>query len=478
MVTGSRLRLLWRAVLRAWHRPTGESVEEAAASGWPLLGFVAFGLAAVVGLVWWLNPAPPDVLRLAGGPPGSAYEVIAKRYAEILRRQGVKVDLLPSAGSRENLEALLGGAKPADAALVQGGVDLPAGAEERLRTLGSVAYEPVWVFYRGNFEIEKLRQLIGWRISVGAEGSGLRGLALKLLSANELPLGERMIALSGLNAAEAIQQSQIDATFVIASQDSPVVQVLLRTPGISLMGFAQADAYVKQFPFLSKIVLPQGAVDLVRDFPAESKTLLATTTNLVAREDLHPALQSMLLQAAAEVHRPAGFFNARGDFPAIRDQTFLPSLEAERFYRSGPPFLQRYLPYWAAVWVDRLVFLMLPIVVLVLPALRLAPAIYRWRMRSRIFRWYGDLKFLENEIRHRYDPARRAEYLDRLDAIEESAYHRRVPLAFADLVYTLREHVELVRRMLDRIAARGLLSEQLNEQISARTTASTEEIKK
>ena len=445
---------------RWWRRQGADSFGDGFADdsggwlGWRLWVLALVVVSLVVGLLWWFNPAPPNRLRLAGGPPGSAYELAAKRYAEVLRRQGLKVELVSSTGARDNLDALLGRHGTADAALVQGGVDLPEGADEKLRTLGSVAYEPVWVFYRGSFEIDKLRQLVGWRISVGAEGSGLRGLALKLLAANDLPLSERMIALSGLNAAEAIQQSQIDVAFVIASQDSPVVQVLLRTPGIRLMSFAQADAYLKQFPFLSKLVLPQGAVDLVHDFPAENTTLLATTTNLVVRAELHPALQSQLLQAAAEVHRAPGFFHARGDFPALRDQTFQPSPEAERFYRAGPPFLQRYLPYWAAVWVDRLVFLLLPVLALALPALRLAPAVYRWRMRSRIFRWYGDLKFLENEIRHRYDAARRADYLGRLDAIEEAAYRRRVPLAYADLVYTLREHVDLVRRMLDRIEVR------------------------
>ena len=461
-----RLSTWWR--LSRWRlKPdsTGASVEdEGAWLGWRLWAYALLAIVLVVGLLWWFNPAPPNQLRLAGGPPGSAYELIAKRYAEVLRRQGVKVELIPSTGSRDNLDSLMGNRGLVDAALIQGGAELPEGAELSLRTLGSVAYEPVWVFYRGNFEIEKLRQLVGWRISVGAEGSGLRGLALKLLTANELPLGDRMIALSGLNAAEAIQQSKIDAAFVIASQDSPVVQVLLHTPGIRLMDFAQADAYVKLFPFLSKLVLPHGAVDLVRDFPTANTTLLATTTNLVVRDELHPALQTLLLQAAAEVHRAPGFFHARGDFPSLRDQTFAPSIEAERFYRSGPPFLQRYLPYWAAVWVDRLFFLLLPVLALALPALRLAPAVYRWRMRSRIFRWYGDLKFLENEVRHRYDPARRGDYQARLDAIEEAAYHRRVPLAFSDLVYTLREHVDLVRRMLDRIEARSQHSASMSEE--------------
>jgi TRAP transporter TAXI family solute receptor len=412
-------------------------------------------LVVVGGAVWLLNPAPPDRLVIAAGPSGGVYDQYARRYAERLRRQGLKVEVLNSTGSAQNLEWLLGKGKRADAALVQGGVTLPEAENERVNTLGSVAYEPVWVFYRGNFEVDKLRQLQGWRISVGADGTGLRGLATQLLDANEIPLGERMIALSGLNAAEAIQQSQIDAAFVIASADSPVVQVLLRSPNIRLMSFSQADAYRHKFPFLSKLVLPQGAADLVRDFPPVDTTLLATTTNLVVNSDLHPALQSQLLQVAADVHRDAGFFHARGEFPSVKDQSFAVSPEADRYYRSGPPFLQRYLPFWAAVLVDRLVFLLLPLIAVLLPAMRVAPAIYRWRVRARIFRCYGDLKFLENELRTRYDPARREAYMARLDSIEDDAYRRKVPLGFTDLVYTLREHVDLVRRMLDRLTMHG-----------------------
>lgn len=412
-------------------------------------------LAAVGATVWLLNPAPPERLVIAAGPPGGDYDQYARRYAERLRRQGLEVEVLNSTGSAQNLEWLLGKGRRADAALVQGGVMPPEAQNERINTLGSVAYEPVWVFYRGNFELDKLRQLQGWRISVGADGSGLRGLAIQLLDANEIATGERMIALSGLNAAEAIQLSRIDAAFVIAAADSPVVQVLLRSPDIRLMTFSQADAYRHKFPFLSKLVLPQGAADLVRDFPAVDTTLLATTTNLVVNADLHPALQNQLLQVAAEVHRDAGFFHARGEFPSVKDQSFAVSPEADRYYRSGPPFLQRYLPFWAAVLVDRLVFLLLPLFAVLVPLMRVAPAVYRWRVRARIFRCYGDLKFLENELRTRYDPGKRETYLARLDSIEDDAYRRKVPLGFTDLVYTLREHVDLVRRMLDRLTVQG-----------------------
>ena len=199
------------------------------------------------------------------------------------------------------------------------------------------------------------------------------------------------------------------------------------------MSFIQADAYSRRFPFLSKIVLPRGVVDLVRDTPPRDTVLLATTANVLVRDNLNPALASLLMQAMAEVHGKGGFFQRAGEFPSYKDRSFNLSDEAERYYKSGPPFLQRYLPFWVAVLVERLIVLVVPIVVLLLPLLKIAPSIYTWRVRSKIFRCYGDLKFMENELRQSYDRARHAEYLARLDRIEEDAYARNIPLAFSDL---------------------------------------------
>jgi len=427
---------------------------EALLSAWPLVLVVVLGFAVAFR---YIKPAPPETLVLAAGPVGGAYDGFANRYGEFLRRHGIRLTVQPSSGAPENLQRLTAasegdGRPPVEAGLVQGGLATDDTAPG-LRTLGSVAYEPVWVFYRGNFKVDKLRDLVGWRIAVGAEGSGLRGLATQLMDVNELLAdgGKRMLPLAGLEAAEALMQGNVDAAFIIAAPEEPVVQVLLRTPGVSLMSFAQADAYLRRFPFLQKIVLPQGAADLVRDFPPAETVLLATSTNLLVRADLHPAIQSLLLQAAREVHGRAGFFQGRGEFPAYKDNSLPLSPEADRFYRSGPPFLQRYLPFWAAVLVDRAVVLLLPAFALLFPLMRVAPAVYRWRVRSRIFRLYGDLKFLEYELRDGYDPECRAEYRQRLDHIDDAAYHRSVPLAFSDMVYTLREHIELVRKTLDKL---------------------------
>ncbi|HNM80343.1 MAG TPA: C4-dicarboxylate ABC transporter substrate-binding protein, partial [Rhodocyclaceae bacterium] len=221
--------------------------------------------------------------------------------------------------------------------------------------------------------------------------------------------------------------------------------------GIRLMSFAQSGAYQRRFPFLTKLTFPQGVADLVRDFPPNDIKVLAPTANLIVRDDLHPALQSLLLQAASEVHGKSGFFQDAGEFPAYKDQMLPLSPEAARYYKSGPPFLQRYLPFWLAVLADRLIVMLVPIVALLIPLIKIAPALYSWRIRSKIFRCYGELKFLEDDLKEHFDAERLGEYRSRLDALDDEASRLRVPLAFTDLVYTLRGHVNLVRKTLDKL---------------------------
>ncbi len=421
------------------------SIRDVLATAWPIVLITALGFVVAYQFV---KPAPPREMTISTGGETGAYYAYAKRYAELLAANGITLKIETSSGSQQNLERLKQG--ETDIAFVQGGIEEVASDEQSdLRSLGSVAYEPVWVFYRSETRIDKLYQLAGARIAVGEEGSGIRGLALQLLEANEINVrGGNLLPIDGLNAAEALQQGKIDAAFIVAAPEAPVVQVLLRSPGVRVMSFVQADAYARRFPFLSKIVLPRGVVDLVRDTPPRDTVLLATTANVIVGDALHPALASLLLQAMSEVNGQSGFFQRAGEFPAYKDHSFDLSAEAARYYKSGPPFLQRYLPFWIAVLVDRLFVLVLPIIILLLPLLKLAPSIYNWRVRSKIFRCYGDLKFLENELRHAYDPARRAEYRARLDHIEDDAYTRNIPLSFSDLFYTLREHINLVRAEL------------------------------
>ena len=426
------------------------SLRDLFATAWWI--FLIAGIGFVIAYQF-VEPAPPKRIVITTGSDSGAYYQFAQRYATILARDGVTLEVRSSAGSLQNLERLK--ADEAQVGFVQGGVIEPKNDPDEvddsgLLSLGSLFYEPVWVFYRGEQPLTRLTELRGKRIAIGAEGSGVRQLARQLLEANEVPVSDRLLPLSGLVAAEELQQGRIDAAFVIASEKAPVVQVLLRSPGVKVMSFAQAGAYQRRFPFLTKLTFPHGVADLVRDFPPEDIKLLALTANLIIRDDLHPALQTLLLQAASEVHGKSGFFQDVGEFPSYKDQMLPLSPDAARYFKSGAPFLQRYLPFWLAVLIDRLIVLLVPVFALLIPLLKVAPAIYTWRVRSKVFRCYGELRFLEDDLKNHFDPARLDDYRQRLDALDEEASQLHVPLGFTDLVYTLREHVNLVRHMLDK----------------------------
>jgi len=428
------------------------SLRDLVATAWWI--FLIAGLGFVVAYQF-VKPAPPrHVVMTAGGESGAYYQ-FAQRYAAILARDGITLEVLPSEGSLQNLERLKKG--EAQIGFIQGGViEPPADAEldvvpedYGLLSLGSMFYEPVWVFYRGE-TIDRLTDLQGKLIAIGQEGSGIRHLAERLLDDNEVDFRSNTVPISGLDAAEELQQGRIDAAFIIAAEHAPVVQVLLRSPDVKLMSFSQSFAYERRYPFLTRLTMPKGVADLVRDFPPEDTRVLAPTASLVVSEDLHPALQNLLLQAARQVHGKPGFFQTANEFPAYMDGMLPLSSEAERFFKAGPPFLQRYLPFWLAVLVDRLFVLLLPVIALLIPLMRVAPALYSWRVRSKVFRCYGELKFLEDDLKNHFDRERLPEYRDRLDALDDEAASLHVPLGFTDLVYTLREHVNLVRHILDK----------------------------
>ena len=426
------------------------SLRDLFATAWWIVLVAGIGFAFAYQFV---EPAPPKTIVITTGGESGAYYQFAKRYATILARNGITLEVKASAGSLQNIERLK--ADEAQIAFVQGGVvppkaDPDAEDDSGLLSLGSLFYEPVWVFYRGDKDLTRLTELRGKRIAIGQEGSGVRQLAQQLLDANEIPLDDRLVPVAGLSAAEELQQGRIDAAFIIAAESAPVVQVLIRSPGIKLMSFAQDRAYQRRFPFLTKLTFPRGVADLVRDFPPDDIKVLAPTANLIVRDDLHPALQTLLLQAASEVHGKSGFFQDAGEFPAYMDQMLPLSPEAARYFKSGPSFLQRYLPFWLAVLVDRLIVMLVPIFVLLIPLLKVAPAIYNWRVRSKVFRIYGELKFLEDDLKNHFDPAKLGDYRNRLDSIDDEASVLHVPLGFTDLTYTLREHVNLVRRILDK----------------------------
>ena len=413
----------------------------------PLLAILAAGFW---GASRFIQPAPPEKLVLSSGGEGGAYQRFAAVYADFLGRYGIQLVEKPSAGSIENLARLRDDAFEVDAAFYQGGTG-EAREDEDLHSLGAFFYEPLWVFYRAalapaSTRLDQVLQLKGKRLAIGGEGSGTRHLALEILRANGIEPGNTtLVDKGGLGLVEMFAKGEIDAAFVVGPTQSATVWSLLYAEGVRLMSLAQADAYTRQLPYLSKIVLPRGAVDLGRDLPSADVTLVASVASLLVREDTHPALVDLLMQVAGEAHGGAGAFQKPGEFPHAAADTFALSKEAERYYKSGKPFLQRYLPFWAATLIDRLVVMVIPVFALLVPIVKFAPALYGWRVRSRIYRRYGELKFLEAELDE--NPARhdRAEWLRRLDAIEKDVNHIPTPLAFSDMLYTLRAHIGLVR---------------------------------
>ena len=435
------------------------SLRDLALVGLPLLVLV---VAAFWFAYRFVKPAPPDTFVLATGREEGAYHAIGTRYQELLEREGITVVLKSSAGSMENLKNLADEDSEVEVAFVQAGNgdrdDYPG-----LVALGSVYYEPVWIFYRGARLHDRLRHLSGKRIAIGAVGSGTRRLATQLLLVNQAwGPPTRIVDLSGDVAAEALVRGEIDAVFLVGPADVPTVRRLLLAPDVKLLSFDRTAAYAKVFPFLSAVTLPQGTIELVRNIPPRDVVLLAPTANIVAKETFHPALSDLMMQAMAEIHSGPGVFHKTGEFPAANGHDFPLSKEAQRFFKSGPPFLQRFMPFWAATLVDRIIVMLVPLLAVLIPVLKFAPALYTWRIRSRIYRWYGELKFLELELRGRFDGARIAEYRRRLDKIEEVANTRPIPLAFTNQVYTLRQHIDMVRGILERMAQSGETSHQSN----------------
>ncbi len=343
----------------------------------------------------------------------------------------------------ENIENLKNG--KASVGFVQGGTANDVD-EAELLTLGSLYHEPLWVFFRQGEVPVKLSDLAGKRLVIGAEGSGTRALVMRLLFANELQGKVNLFEDNAGDPLALLKASEVDAVFMVASAASDKVRAFLEDESIALMNFQRAEGYERRMKYLTHVVLPQGMVDLSRDIPAEEKVLLASTASLVVHEDLHPAIQDLLLQAAEEIHGPGGWFEDNGEFPNANFSEFPLSPEARRFYKYGPPFLQRYLSFRLASLIDRLKVMILPLVVLMIPLMKIMPPIYTWRMRSKIYRWYQSLEQID--LAHsRPDPDIEA-LKQKLEEIDQEVIHVSVPLSFASQLYDLRQHIELVKRRL------------------------------
>lgn len=412
------------------------------------LAFVAVGLVALA--YWWLQPNPPRRVTLATGPAQSAYAEFGQRYKKALAADGIDVVLLESEGSSANLQLLREGA--ADLAFVQGGTgELQPDDAETLESLGSLFVEPIWLFYREDAarrvtpsgRLTSLAQLRGLRVNVGTPGSGVPTLMDRLLEANRVdPARVRRTQLAQTPATVDFLAGRLDALVFASAPESLMVQMLLQTPGVRLMDFPQNEAYGRRFLFLSPVTLPRGVVDLAANVPPADVRLVASTTSLLAREGTHPALLQLFAQAAQTLHGGAGWFNRARDFPNTRHSELPIAAEGE----GSPPLLQRYLPFWLANLIERMWLVLGVLLAAMLPLSRIVPPLYQFRVRSRVFRWYGRLREIEDEMEvGQSTPQALRAQLDKLEAQVEKVS---VPLSYAEELYALRNHIHLVRRKL------------------------------
>ena len=427
------------------------------------LEYLALFIPAVlicVAAVWfalrYVKPAPPSSFVISAASAGSPYYDLAMRFKEQVEKKGVKLEVRELQGSFDNLKALKDGNADVQAGIVQGGlsnhIDSP-----QLLSMGRLLTEPVWIFYRGAQNIDHITQLKGKRILIGPEGSGTSSLAKKLLEANGItPENSKLIAMELPAYPDALSNSSADAGFLVLGTDAKTVQKLLRQPDVKLMNMAQAEALIQRYPSLSAVILRQGVVDFAKNIPPADTSLVATKAMLLIRDDLHPALRTLLADAVLAVQsqpalKPTGEAKlfTLGREALSDDPEFPASDDVRRIYKSGPTFFQRVLPFWVATLFDRAFILLLPVVGIIFPLFRIVPGFYNWRMRQRILRWYRALKHLERDLAKN---AATPEFIERkekeLDLIEQKVWRISVPDQFAPDLYTLRDHVEFVRRRI------------------------------
>lgn len=412
-------------------------------------------ILALVGFViafQFVGPAPPREIIMATGSSGGAYASYGNAYSKILARDGITLKLVNSSGSVENLQLLNDEPSNVELAFVQGGLARSTNSDH-LMTLGSLFFEPLWIFHSDRIQPKRIGDLQGLQIAIGAEGSGTKKLSLELLTLNGVTdLNSTLLTFNSREAAAKLVNGDIDVACFVANPQSKTIMELLHSKNVQLLGIERAEAYAMRYKYLHVLNLAEGVIDMIRNIPSENRSLVAPAGQLVARSDLHPALIGLLLQAAEEVHYQGGLFEQEGQFPTPHFLDFQLSDEAKQFYKHGPPFFQRYLPFWIANFLSRMKIMLLPLLALLFPLFKIMPAIYKWRMRSRIYRWYSELEDIDSEINQDQPAQNIAHHTDRLDALEQKVCNISVPLSFSEELYQLRLHINLLREKLINMA--------------------------
>jgi TRAP-type uncharacterized transport system substrate-binding protein len=423
------------------------------------LVIVSMVVAAFTALAIWLTfailrPTPPHSVTMATGPDGSFNAELGKRYREIFARDGIDLRLTPTAGAVESVARLNDSKSDVSIAIISGGItnrqDSP-----RLVSLGTLFYEPLWLFLRGDLP-EKANSLQGLRIASGPEGSGARKLAIEFLARVGIidQKSTTLLPLTPQESAEKLLHGEIDAAVLLDAWESSVVHDFFAIRDAKLANIRRADAFVALYPFLSKLVLPAGLASMIENRPPTDVVLLAPKASLVVRSDLHPAIQYLLLEAATQIHSEPGVFRSAGQFPAPESMGLPLSTDARQFYKAGAPFLQRHLPFWLAVLVQQMLVLLIPVLGFVYPLFRFSPAIYGWAQRRRIYSLYSELKTLEDGLTSGSARPETENVIERLDGLEDRASRLSLPRSYRPLLYDLRSHISMVRQKAGKTGTR------------------------
>jgi TRAP transporter TAXI family solute receptor len=414
--------------------------------------WLALAIAAVaVALYQFVDPAPPRSFTLAAGNKEGRYYELGRYLKDELEKQGITLNLVPSAGSGENMAFLTDPDSEVSIAFVQSGMEeLYDSGEAELSSLASLYYEPIWLFHRSDVALDKVTGLKGFRVAAGEPGSGTRAVARYLLAENGLldNGGLSLVDAGGEQAVELLRDGGVDAAFFTVSPKSALISELIELPDVDFLDVRRSAAYTARYPFLSRVSISEGLLDLARNIPDSDRTTLASVATLVVNDRCHPAFTPLVLEILSRRLKKGGVLEKPGEFPSPANVGFGLTKEADHYFRYGPPFLLRYMPFWAASLADRLVIFVIPLLVILVPLLKVAGPLYRWRIRSRIFRWYAllletDRRIAAGEVRDREAERRKLEELaDELASVD-------VPLSYSDELYHLKQHVEYVSRRLE-----------------------------
>ena len=414
-----------------------------------LLAALGWALATV------LKPAIQRTIVITTGADKGIYRGFADRYAPLLKRDGITLDIRSSSGSIENYQRLKNPDSEYEVGFIQSGTTSPK-ETDRLQTIAAVSYEPIWVFYRGDTTINRLVQLRGKRVAIGVPGSGLLHVSLVLLAYSGIGRDNTtLLEMDAVKAYQELENGQLDAAFFIGRPDASMQQTLLNSD-LKLMSFAQADALVQKFPSLSKIIFPRASTSIVNDLPQADVTLLAATALLVSKDTLHPALAYLLLEAAKTVHGGEDYFTPLGAFPNLNTEEFPISDESTRYFKSGRPFLQRYLPFWLASFIERRLLILLPFMALLLGLLQALPRMAEARIKNRLVVWYREIKSLEDEIWRSKQPSpdQIAKWRDEIENIDAHASQIRIPHRYFQDVYALKQAIGVVRDRISHVSGK------------------------